>query len=78
LAKAQCFTIRLKLLKIGALIRITVRKGMGLAGRWVPYVALFRQVHEKAVRRAAKVLKKKDPEQLFSRLCQPLVGCAPK
>ena len=26
LAKAQCSTIRLKLLKIGALIRITVRK----------------------------------------------------
>jgi hypothetical protein len=25
------------------------------------------------VRRAAKVLKKKDPKQLFSRLCQPLV-----
>jgi len=35
------------------------------AGRWYPYVALFRQVHKKLVRRAAKVLKKKDPEQLF-------------
>ena len=31
LAQAQCSTIRLKLLKIGAVIRITVRK-MGLAG----------------------------------------------
>jgi hypothetical protein len=27
---------------------------------------------------AAKVLKKKDPEQLFPRFCQPLVSCAPK
>jgi hypothetical protein len=32
----------------------------------------------KAVRRAAKALKKKDPEQLFSSLCQPAVSCAPK
>jgi len=47
LAKAQCTTIRLKLLKIGALIRISVRKvWVSLAGGY-PYVALFRQVHEK-------------------------------
>ena len=47
LAKAQCVTIRLKLLKIGALIRISVRKvGVSLAGGY-PYVALFRQVHAK-------------------------------
>src|ERR1700756_4259709 len=47
LAKAQCSTIRLKLLKIGALIRITVRKvWVSLAGGY-PYVALFRQVYEK-------------------------------
>jgi hypothetical protein len=47
LAKAQCTTIRLKLLKIGALIRVTVRKvWVSLAGGY-PYVALFRQVHEK-------------------------------
>ena len=47
LAKAQCSTIRLKLLKIGALIRITVRKvWISLAGGY-PYVALFRQVYEK-------------------------------
>ena len=47
LAKAQCATIRLKLLKIGALIRISVRKvGVSLAGGY-PYVALFRQVHAK-------------------------------
>jgi len=47
LAKAQCSTIRLKLLKIGALIRITVRKvWISLAGGY-PHVALFQQVHEK-------------------------------
>jgi len=46
LAKAQCVTIRLKLLKIGALIRISVRKvWVSLAGGY-PYVPLFRQVHE--------------------------------
>jgi hypothetical protein len=44
---AQPTTIRLKLLKIGALIRITVRKvWISLAGGY-PNVALFRQVHEK-------------------------------
>jgi hypothetical protein len=44
-AKAQCATIRLKLLKIGALIRITVRKvWVSLAGGY-PYAELFRQIH---------------------------------
>jgi hypothetical protein len=47
LAKAQCSTIRLKLLKIGALIRITIRKvWISLAGGY-PHVALFQQIHEK-------------------------------
>ena len=47
LAKAQCSTIRLKVLKIGALIRITVRKvWVSLAGGY-PYVTLFRQVYAK-------------------------------
>jgi hypothetical protein len=47
LAKAQCSTIRLKLLKIGALMRITVRKvWVSLAGGY-PYVGLFRQIYEK-------------------------------
>jgi hypothetical protein len=46
-AKAQCSTIRLQLLKIGALIRLTVRKvWISLAGG-SPYVELFRQIHEK-------------------------------
>ena len=47
LAKAQCSTIRLKLLKIGALIRITVRKVWVSLASGYPYVALFRQVYEK-------------------------------
>jgi hypothetical protein len=47
LAQAQCATIRLKLLKIGALIRISVRRvWVSLAGGY-PYVDLFRHVHEK-------------------------------
>ena len=45
LAPAQCATIRLKLLKIGALIRITVRKvWVSLAGGY-PYQELFAQVY---------------------------------
>jgi hypothetical protein len=45
LAAAQCATIRLKLLKIGALIRITVRKvWVSLAGGY-PYRELFAQVY---------------------------------
>jgi len=47
LAQAQCSTIRLKVLKIAALIRISVRKvWVSLAGGY-PYVTLFRQVYEK-------------------------------
>ena len=47
LAKAQRTTIRLMLLKIGALIRITVRKvWVALAGGY-PYAELFRQIHAK-------------------------------
>jgi len=45
LAKAQCNTIRLKLLKIGAQIKITVRKiWVSLAGGY-PYAELFHQVY---------------------------------
>jgi hypothetical protein len=45
MAKAQCNTIRLKLLKIGAQIRITVRKvWVSLAGGY-PYIELFHQVY---------------------------------
>jgi len=46
LAKAQCHTIRLKLLKIGAHIRITVRKVWISFSEAYPYAKLFRQALE--------------------------------
>jgi hypothetical protein len=46
MARAQCGTIRLKLLKIGAQIRVSVRRVLvSLAGGY-PYQDLFRQVYE--------------------------------
>ena len=45
LAKAQCHTVRLKLLKIGAQIRITVRKIWVSLSSGYPYQKLFRQVY---------------------------------
>lgn len=45
LAEAQCSTIRLKLLKIGALVRLTVRKvWVSMAGGY-PYSGLFAQTY---------------------------------
>src|SRR5258708_21522320 len=65
LAKAQCATIRLKVLKIGALIRITVRKvWVSLAGGY-PYVSLFRQVYEKLCAMPLKPLKTRIPKNFF-------------
>jgi hypothetical protein len=45
LAKAQCHTIRLKLLKIGAQIRVTVRKVWVSLASGSPYADLFAQVY---------------------------------
>ena len=45
LAEAQCHTVRLKLLKIGALVRITVRKVWVSWSASYPYAALFGQVY---------------------------------
>lgn len=45
LAKAQCNTVRLKLLKSGAQIRIPVRKIWLSLSTGYPYLELFRQVH---------------------------------
>ena len=45
LARAQCTTIRLTLLKIGARIRITVRKVWLALASGCPHAALFAQVH---------------------------------
>jgi len=44
LARAQCHTIRLKLLKIGAQVRVTVRKVWVSLSSSSPYAALFRRV----------------------------------
>jgi Transposase DDE domain group 1 len=47
LAQAECRTIRLRLLKIGALVRITVRKvWVSMAGGY-PYSELFAQAHRR-------------------------------
>ena len=46
LAKAQCNTIRLKLLKIGAQIKVTVRKVWVSLSEGYPYQQLFKQVYE--------------------------------
>jgi hypothetical protein len=45
MAQAQCSTLRLKLLKIGALIRITVRKVWVSMASGYPYAERFRQVY---------------------------------
>jgi hypothetical protein len=45
LARAQCHTIRLKLLKIGAQIRVTVRKVWVSLASSSPYADLFAQVY---------------------------------
>jgi Transposase DDE domain group 1 len=45
LAEAQCQTIRLKLLKIGALVRVTVRKVWVKMSSGSPHGEVFRRVH---------------------------------
>src|SRR5947209_362772 len=45
LARAQCRTTRLKLLKVGALVGVTVRKVWVKMSSGCPYAAVFRQVH---------------------------------
>ena len=46
LAEAQCDTIRLKLLKIGAQIRVTVRKVWFALAEGCPYEGVFHQVYQ--------------------------------
>jgi hypothetical protein len=50
LASAQCQTIRLKLLKIGALVRVTVRKVWVKLSSGHPYAEAFRRVHANLAR----------------------------
>jgi hypothetical protein len=45
LAETQCQTIRLKLLKVGALVRVTVRKVWVSLASSCPYAEVFRRVH---------------------------------
>ena len=51
MADARCDTIRLKLLKIGARIRVTVRKVWVSLAENCPYQPLFRQVYDNLARR---------------------------
>lgn len=57
LAKAQCGTIRLNLLKIGAQVRVTARKVWVSLSESYPYQQLFRQVYENLVRLCPMVLR---------------------
>src|SRR4051812_47918106 len=50
MAEAQCQTIRSKLLKIGALVRVTVRKVWVKLSSGSPYAAAFRRVHANLAR----------------------------
>jgi DDE family transposase len=47
MAQAQCETIRLKLLKIGALVQVTVRKVWVRLASSCPYAEVFRKAHAK-------------------------------
>jgi len=49
LARARCDTIRLKLLKIGAQIRVTVRRVWVSLAEGYPYQRLFQQVYDQLV-----------------------------
>ena len=57
LAEAQCQTIRLKLLKIGALVRVTVRKVWVSLASSCPYAEVFRRVHENLARSSPLILR---------------------
>ena len=50
LATAQCHTIRLKLLKLGAQIKVTVRKVWVSLAESYPYRSLFKRVYENLIR----------------------------
>jgi Transposase DDE domain group 1 len=57
LAGAQCQTIRLKLLKIGALVRVTVRKVWVKLASGCPYAGVFRRVHANLARLSPLILR---------------------
>ena len=49
MTQARCDTIRLKLLKIGAQVRVTVRKVWISLAEGYPYQRLFKQVYRRLV-----------------------------
>jgi Transposase DDE domain group 1 len=57
LAEAQCQTIRLKVLKIGALVRVTVRKVWVHLASSCPYAEVFRRVHANLARFSPRILR---------------------
>jgi hypothetical protein len=57
LACAQCQTIRLKVLKIGALVRVTVRKVWVSLASSCPYAEVFRRVHANLARLSPGILR---------------------
>ncbi len=57
MAEAQCQTIRLKLLKIGALVRVTVRKVWVHLASSCPYAEVFRRVQARLSRLRPVVLR---------------------
>lgn len=57
MAEAQCQTIRLKLLKIGALVRVTVRKVWVKFSSSCPYAEVFRRVHANLARSGPIILR---------------------
>ena len=57
LARAQCGTIRLKLLKLGAQILVTVRKVWVSLAESYPYQRVFGQVYEHLRRRSSRPLR---------------------
>lgn len=50
MVKAQCSTIRLKLLKIGAVVRVSLRRVVISLAECYPYQQLFRQVYQNLLR----------------------------
>jgi len=57
LARAQCQTIRLKSLKVGALVRVTVRKVWVKLSSGCPYADVFRRVHANLSRMRPVMMK---------------------
>ena len=57
LACAQCQTIRLKLLKIGALVRVTARKVWVHLASSCPYAEVFRRVHANLAGLSPRILR---------------------